>query len=544
MTEAGVLPTGVSFTNQGNGTAILSGVPAAGTGGIYNITITAANGTSPAAIQDFLLKVNDAPHITSAGSVTFPPGESTTFTITTYGFLAASLTENGALPLGVTFTDNGDGTATLSGTPTTTSEGIFGLTITAHNGQGSDAVQNFILTVATVASNSSYFFESSARDTFTVGQSGSFKISTYSESSNPYKLTETGALPSGVTFKDNGDGTATLSGTPGAGTGGTYDLTITASTGPFNSYTQLFVLTVDGPPSITSAASATFFAGQFSTFTVATEGQPYATVTESGALPNGVSLYANTYNGTATLSGTPQPGIVGTYKITFKATNNLGSSTTQNFTLTVEPVPSSAFTFIANQTNQATLTTSMSGTAKLTENGTLPAGVTFTDNGNGTATLSGAPTASSHGTYLFTVTSTASGSSQTQSYILYVDAPPQITSKPDVFFALGSFGSFFFETTGYPLATLTESGICLRGLASIPTAAALPTSKARPRLAPTALTTSQSPRPTALAATLPRNSRCTWASPRPSTMPASPASPSARRVVSPSPPLETRKIPL
>ena len=40
----------------------------------------------------------------------------------------------------------------------------------------------------------------------------------------------TGALPAGVTFVDNGDGTATLAGTPAAGTGGAYPLTFTATT--------------------------------------------------------------------------------------------------------------------------------------------------------------------------------------------------------------------------------------------------------------------------------------------------------------------------
>ena len=44
-------------------------------------------------------------------------------------------------------------------------------------------------------------------------------------------LSESGALPAGVTFTDNGDGTATLGGTPGAGTAGSYPITITASNG-------------------------------------------------------------------------------------------------------------------------------------------------------------------------------------------------------------------------------------------------------------------------------------------------------------------------
>ena len=42
-------------------------------------------------------------------------------------------------------------------------------------------------------------------------------------------LSVAGTLPAGVTFVDNGNGTGTLSGTPAAGTGGTYPLTFTAT---------------------------------------------------------------------------------------------------------------------------------------------------------------------------------------------------------------------------------------------------------------------------------------------------------------------------
>jgi len=59
-------------------------------------------------------------------------------------------------------------------------------------------------------------------------------------------LTETGALPSGVTFKDNGNGTATLGGTPASGSGGSYTLTITASNGVGSAASQSFTLTVNG----------------------------------------------------------------------------------------------------------------------------------------------------------------------------------------------------------------------------------------------------------------------------------------------------------
>ena len=64
-----------------------------------------------------------------------------------------------------------------------------------------------------------------------------------------------------MTFVDNGDGTATLAGTPAAGTSGTYTLTITANNGVTPDATQTFTLTVNAAPAITSAASTTFTEG-------------------------------------------------------------------------------------------------------------------------------------------------------------------------------------------------------------------------------------------------------------------------------------------
>ena len=57
-----------------------------------------------------------------------------------------------------------------------------------------------------------------------------------------------------MTFTDNGDGTATLAGTPAAATGGTYPLTITAANGIAPDATQAFTLTVEQAPSGLTAA--------------------------------------------------------------------------------------------------------------------------------------------------------------------------------------------------------------------------------------------------------------------------------------------------
>src|SRR5262249_45249444 len=86
----------------------------------------------------------------SPDTVAFPVGTTSSFTVTTLGSPAPGLTEFGTLPSGVGFVDNGDGTATLSGTPDTGMEGVYHLVITASNGVNPDYRQNFTLLVANV----------------------------------------------------------------------------------------------------------------------------------------------------------------------------------------------------------------------------------------------------------------------------------------------------------------------------------------------------------------------------------------------------------
>ena len=187
--------------------------------------------------------------ITNANGATFTVGSAGSFTVTTSGNPTASLSESGTLPSGVSFHDNGDGTATLAGTPASGTGGSYPVTITAHNGVGSDATQSFTLTV-----NQAAAITSAANATFTVGSAGSF---TFTSTGRPTaSLSESGALPSGVSFHDNGDGTATLAGTPASGTGGSYPVTITAHNGVGSDAVQSFTLTVGRIPQSISVTSS------------------------------------------------------------------------------------------------------------------------------------------------------------------------------------------------------------------------------------------------------------------------------------------------
>ena len=201
-------------------------------------------------VVDFTLGV--PPQITSTDSGAMTVGDAGNIAVDATGTPTPSILESGTLPNGVSFSDNGDGTAALSGTPDNDTGGIYDFTVTASNGVGSDAVQDFTLTVdqaPTVSSDDS--------TSFSVGQQSSFTVTT---TGYPTPSLSDGAavLPDGVSFTDNGDGTATISGVPSAGTAldSPYDFTISASNSAATT-PQSFALTILGtsPPTSTTAPS-------------------------------------------------------------------------------------------------------------------------------------------------------------------------------------------------------------------------------------------------------------------------------------------------
>jgi hypothetical protein len=117
------------------------------TTGIKNNTtgaVSSTNGGTGTVSNTATLIVGQPPSITSANNVIFTLGASSSFTVKATGSPIPSISESGALPAGVTFTNNGNGTATLGGIPTT--GGTFNLTITASNGVSPNAAQSFTLT--------------------------------------------------------------------------------------------------------------------------------------------------------------------------------------------------------------------------------------------------------------------------------------------------------------------------------------------------------------------------------------------------------------
>ncbi len=138
------LPAGLRLTTHGDGSATLEGTA---TGPVGEMTVeVAAQSTSGASYERLTVTVQQSPVFRDRGPVVFVAGEPTTRVIRTVGFPAAGIGLEGELPPGLTFTDNGDGTASIAGTAVTgpTSSPV---TLTAVNVVSDDSLTTVVQVV-------------------------------------------------------------------------------------------------------------------------------------------------------------------------------------------------------------------------------------------------------------------------------------------------------------------------------------------------------------------------------------------------------------
>ena len=594
LTFTGALPSGVTFVDRGDGTGALSGTPAVGTAGRYDLTFTASDGVDGPAVQSFTLTVSGASVLTSASAATFTTGSAGTFTVTASGTPPPALTAAGALPAGVTFVDHGNGTATLSGTPRAGTAGTYALTFTAANGIDAAAVQSFTLTVRAPIVVAHLAMGS--------GPGSSPAARVLSDTADRTVLPYTPAFLGGVSVAlgdVNGDGTADL--ITGAGPGGSPRIRVFSGTDlhelhSFLAYDPGFsggvrvaagdidgdrrsdIITGAGPGggSHVRVFSGTdlhelagFFAygpappggvhvsagdidgdGRIDLITGAGQGGGPRVKIFSGAGPGllasfdaynpgfsgGVDVAAGDINGDgrtdivtgAGPGGAPQvrvfsgvdlgllasfdaydPGFSGGVHVaagdvdgdgrtdlitgsgqgpphvrvlsgadlhelaSFYAfdtgTGGVSVGSTGGVVGGVRFTSAPAATFSAGVAGTFTITTSGTPAPALNVTGTLPAGVLFTDQGGGTATLSGVPQAGTAGAHALTLTANNGvGGDVVQSFTLNIQEPPLITSAGTATFIVGTAASFTVTTTGFPAPTVSRAGTLPTGITFTP----------------------------------------------------------------------------
>jgi len=140
--SSGILPAGLSFSSAG----VISGTPTAI--GTSALTVRASNGVGTGPTQTFTITVQQSvqPTITNGpATATAIMGNAYSFTYTATGYPAPTFSmTSGNLPQGMSLSSGG----AILGTPTTL--GTYTGTVTASNGIGNVATQNFTIAVQSV----------------------------------------------------------------------------------------------------------------------------------------------------------------------------------------------------------------------------------------------------------------------------------------------------------------------------------------------------------------------------------------------------------
>ena len=355
---------GITFTDNGNGTGTFSGIPGPDfltcINNLPGCNITASSSQQGTVSQLVAIQIPPAPSpsLSQPTSGTFIAGAPNSVVLTSTGATTPiSWSFSASVPSWLNLHDNGNGTATLFGTPPVGTSGPFSIPLEL----AAAYTQILTLTDFPVTVENIPVFLSPNTTSFTVGTQSSFQVRANQGSLGVVETLPTGLSLVGDSLQcdlQNIDG-ACLLGTPAAGTGGQHILTLTDNAGAAGSASQSLTVNIYEAPQITSPSSATFFTGMPSSFAVTTSGYPSLSTqpVPPGSTPptspgdgkgmyftvNGLpgDLHFSNLNpegfagGTLTIEGTPSTSDAGLQQVQITAQNGVGAIAKQTLALNI-----------------------------------------------------------------------------------------------------------------------------------------------------------------------------------------------------------------
>jgi trimeric autotransporter adhesin len=335
----------------------------AGANNVYDITVTASDGSLSSAARAVAItvtEVNEAPSITSGGSASF--AENATGTVYT---ATGSDPESTALTYTLGGTDAGlfninasSGAVTFKVSPNFEAPGdagannVYDITVTASDGSLSSAARAVAITVTEV--NDAPSITSGGSASFAENATGTVYTATGSDPESTTLTYTLGGTDAGLFDINASSGAVTFRAAPNfeapgdAGANNVYDITVTASDGSLSSAARAVAITVtevNEAPSITSGVSASFAENATGTVYTATGSDPESASltytlggTDAGLFSINASSGAVTFKVSPNFNAPADTGADNTYDITVTASDGSLSSEARAVAITVTAV--------------------------------------------------------------------------------------------------------------------------------------------------------------------------------------------------------------
>ncbi|RME23946.1 MAG: hypothetical protein D6800_09210, partial [Candidatus Zixiibacteriota bacterium] len=227
---ASPLPTGATFTDNGDGTGTFDWTPGFDQAGSYDVLFVVSDGTDADSelVTITVNNVNRPPVLAAIGGKNTNEGVNLNFGVSASDPDSDPLTLTASpLPTGATFTDNHDGTGTFDWTPGFDQSGRYDVLFVVSDGIAADSE---LVTIIVVNVNQPPVIDTIPPQTVDEGATLTFTVSATDPDGGTPSLSS-GTLPAGASFVDNDDGTGTFNWTPGFDQAGSYDVTFFASDG-------------------------------------------------------------------------------------------------------------------------------------------------------------------------------------------------------------------------------------------------------------------------------------------------------------------------
>ena len=416
----------------------LTGTPSNSDVGSHAVVVTATDDAGATAVDSFTIVVanaNDAPTVTSTAVTSATEDSAYTYTLTASDADAGdTLTLSGTtVPSWLTFTAS---TGVLAGTPNNDDVGDHSVVLTVTDAAGESATDSFTITVANT--NDAPTISSTAVTSVDEDSAYSYTVTASDVDAGDTVTLACTTIPTWMTCDAS---TGALSGTPTNDEVGTHSVVVTATDAAGASATYSFTLTVantNDAPSITSTAGTSVDEDSAYSYSITTSdidvGDTMALTFACATCDDGTGSswlsIADNGDGTGTLSGTPVNEDVGSHSVTVTATDGGGLTATETFTIVVadtNDAPTITSTHITTATEDAAYSYTMTatdpdGNEQASYTGTtVPSWLTLTDNGDGTATLTGTPTNSEVGDHLVEFSVSDGTATDTASFTITVD---------------------------------------------------------------------------------------------------------------------------